>query len=166
MDAGKDDCALYQSDSKNVMERLNRLFESLKLRPIAVEDHAVGSTALDYGLVDYSLVRRLVFAFLYRPYSPGPLSATALAHAIAAADAGDGRPFWELQKTREERFLCECAGTAKPTRVASGAEMGLAVACSDGDAVEDSLDELRMHFEKLAQTSSFADMWTHRVRCA
>lgn len=167
VEAGPDVCALYKSDSSAVKARIDAVFANLKNRPLAVEGSgAPGSTPVDYGLVDYSVVRRLVFNFLYRPYSPGPLNATALAGALAAAEGGDGGPFWELQKARENAFLCECTSAPKPPRVADGAEVGLAVACGDGDVVGDSLEELQVHFDAVGKTSSFADMWTHRVRCS
>lgn len=160
--AGPDQCALYNPDAFSVRSTIDSVFAKLKLRPLFVESTDPG----EYGLVDVSIARRIVFNFLYRPYGTGAVSATQLAHALASADKGDGRPFWDLQKVREDSFVDDCSTAPKPPRVASGGEMGLAVACGDGDVVEDSLEALQAHFDEVGKTSSFVDNWTHRIRCS
>jgi hypothetical protein len=166
VNAGPKACALHEKDPHAIDTRITATLERLKRQPLAVTHMKNESEVLDYGIVDYSLVRRLMFAFLYRPYSAGPLNGTALATALAAAERGDGWPFWELQRSREVRLPCDCSTGSRPPRVADGAEMGLAVACSDGEEVNDSLEELKDHFEMVGKTSKFVDMWTHRVRCS
>jgi hypothetical protein len=140
----------------------------LKKRPLAVPavNDTIG-TSTDYGLVDYQAARRVVFQWLYKPYT----AAHTVAAALAATEAGDGRPLWELSKSALLDYHCDC-GSKRPddggpsVRSQVGREKTLAIACSDGDVVEDSLDELQEHYEGMAKDSAFAEMWSMRLSCS
>ncbi len=166
-EAGPEVCALHENSAAKIKLRLNSLYESLKRNPIAVPAKGSDFTAGDYGLVDYALVRRLIFGFLYSPY-PGVKEAgitpSALASALAAAETGNGVPLWDLQKNDAAQFKCECSSGAKTIPNTNGATA--AIACGDGDAVEDSVEALQAHYEKMSQDSMFAELWTDtRARC-
>ncbi|PSS36784.1 hypothetical protein PHLCEN_2v1415 [Hermanssonia centrifuga] len=165
-EAGPEACALHESSAEKIKSRLNSLYESLKYSPIPVSAKGSDFTAADYGLVDYALVRKLIFGFLYAPYPgmrPGGVTPSALASALAAAENGNGLPLWDLQKNGTEQFKCKCGGGANPVPRTDGATV--AIACGEGDVVEDSIEELQAHYEKMSQDSTFAELWTVHASC-
>lgn len=162
-DAGPDDCALYESSPAKVAARVDNLFAKLKTQPIAVPLPHNSTGAPSYGVVDYALVRGLVFGFLYKPMNNGTTSAASLARILAAADKGDGLLAWNANKDAQPQLKCECPGA--PALPAMGSATH-AIACSDGDPVDDSVEQLQELYEKMAKDSSFADMWGLRVSCS
>jgi hypothetical protein len=168
--AGPDNCELYDLTTDKILDRLEKLYAALKARPIPITP--LGSSTdvgLDYGVLDYGIVRRVIFRFLFKPFAPGPLNATALAGALATAEKGDGRPMWTLyHKSLQQPALdCQCGVPPPPRRpFSTGTEANLAVACSEGDVVADSLAELHTHFERMAKMSSFAELWHRRIECS
>lgn len=167
--AGPDRCALYDSTTKKVEARLNVLLESLKRRPLAVSLDVDHRSSTDYGLVDYELVRRLLFDFIYNPYAdasimPGAHAAPLLASALHEAEKGNGWPLWDAYKSKDISFHCQCPGsTSVPAQ--KGLEHTLAILCGDGDEVKDSIEELEDFQARMAETSTFAELWTLRARC-
>lgn len=167
-EAGPKECALYEDSKEKVAARVDNLFAKLKTNPIPVPLPSNSTSATDYGIVDYGLVRGIVFQFLYKPYNSGAsanrtISATKLAKALAAADNGDGLPLWDLQKAGRPSLKCECPGAPKSAPLGSA---HLAIMCTDGEPVTDTLEELREHYEAMVKYSSFADVWAARVGCA
>jgi hypothetical protein len=166
--AGPDACALYKVTADAVQSRTEKIFAALKERPIAVTAPSnTSSSHLEYGLVDYRMAKSTVFKFLYAPYRGISLSvnSTVLAAVLAAAEARDGRPLWDVNKGKLVELKCECDKSATPPALA-GRETTLAIACSDGDVVADSLDELQTHYEGMAEFSDFAELWDMRVSCS
>lgn len=150
-----------------MLNRINVLFDSLKRRPIAVP---INSTSPDadaaYGLVDYKIARSIVFDFLGTPYDSlfsGALSASSLASALTAAESDDGLPLFRLWN--EDRFTCACTPDGPTPNREDLESVATAIACGDGDVVEDSVEDLQVVFDELAKTSSFADIWPMRARC-
>jgi hypothetical protein len=173
VDAGPDECALHNSDAAGVKERVDSIFAALKSRPIPIharKNSTVTSDMADYGLVDYRMARSLTFRFLYAPYGSKGLDAAALSRALAATETGDGRSLWDLAaRVRQKEFRCNCDQDEdkEETRQAQMDREGtLAIACSDGDVVNDSLEELQNHYEGMAKMSSFAELWNIRITCA
>ena len=162
-DAGPDECALYESSPAKVAARVENLFAKLKTRPIAVTLPRNSTGVPDYGVVDYGLVRGLVFAFLFEPMGHGTMTAGTMARILASADHGDGLPAWNAQKDALPQLKCECPSAPALPAMGDGS---YAIACSDGDPVNDSLEELQERYEKMAKDSSFADMWGLRVACS
>lgn len=166
-DAGPNKCALYEDSKEGVATRVENIFAKLKTNPIAVPLSSNSKSVTDYGVVDYGLVRNLVFHYLYRPTglgsTPTPtISASKLAEMLAALDDGNGLPAWNLQKAGRPTLKCDCSGK---TVVPLG-DARIAIACSDGEPVTDTVEELQRHYEAVAQYSSFADIWTARTSCA
>jgi pimeloyl-ACP methyl ester carboxylesterase len=166
--AGPDACALHMSTADEVQTRTQKIFAGLKQRPIPVVAPVNTTSAqLEYGLVDYKMARSLVFTFLYGPYSntPRAVNATVLATVLAGAEARNGRPLWDVNKATLTELKCGCDKSGTPVNMV-GRETGLAVACSDGDVVEDSIDELQTQYEGMAKFSDFAELWGMRVSCS
>jgi hypothetical protein len=166
--AGPKGCALYDASTDLISARLENLYTSLKQRPIPIFPPAdkIDSklASIDYGTLDYGFTRRVIFGFLYQPFL-SPLNATALASALSAAEKGDGYPMWQLHKEAQPEFDCKC-GTPSATRPASGRQLLEAIACSDGDTVDDSFEDLYKHYARMASDSSFAEWWWMRLECS
>jgi hypothetical protein len=116
-------------------------------------------------LVDYGMARQVVFQYLYGPYGSRGMNASTAAAALAATEVRNGRPLLDLAKSLRAEFKCEC-GKDGARQDLSGRESTFAIACSDGDDVEDSVEELHAHYEKMAKFSSFAELWSVRVQCS
>jgi hypothetical protein len=156
--AGPDSCALFAPDPAAIKARVDALFASLKVKPIVVPVTSNATDGpLDYGLLDYNVVRRSFGNYFYNPFT----NASAMAAALAAAEQGDGRPFWELVPVLD--VIEQCASGAGTQ---NALETLAAIACTDGDPVSDSLEDLNIWYEQLAATSSFADLLYVHVACA
>jgi hypothetical protein len=166
--AGPTGCALYSSTADEVFLRVQALLTSLKTRPIAVLPPAESTATLvdpsSYGIIDYGTVRGFLFSWLYKPLSAG-LPAKKLASMLAALELGDGAPLWEVLKAGQPTFSCECPAKE---RIANLMDANSAIACGDGDVVEDSLKELQEHYERMdREFGSWADLLAiGRVRCS
>jgi hypothetical protein len=167
-EAGPDACALYETTVDAVESRVENIFAKLKARPIPVYAPAAtkSTSSVNYGLTDYAVARNIVFQFLYGPYGSRGHNATAVANGLAAAEKGDGRPLWDLTKDSLTDFKCECGKDEPGTEPIGGRETTLAIACSDGDVVDDGVEELQAHYEEMAKQSSFAELWNIRIQCA
>jgi hypothetical protein len=168
VEAGPDACALHETTVDAVESRVENIFAKLKARPIPVYAPAAtkSTSSVNYGLTDYAIARNIVFQFLHSPYGDLGHNATAVANGLAAAERGDGRPLWDLTKDTLTDFKCECGKDEPATKRLGGRETTLAIACSDGDVVDDNVDELQMHHEEMAKQSSFAELWDMRIQCA
>jgi hypothetical protein len=161
-EAGPAACALHEPTAEAVKARTDKIFDSIKAHPIALLSNSNGTSASDYGILDYRIVRGLVLLYLYSPYS---IAAPALARALAGIEHGNGKPFFDFASALIQGvdFKCDCGMEQSPLVFP---EALLAVACSDGDVVDDSLEELQKHYEGMANSSSFAELWDIRIRCS
>jgi hypothetical protein len=170
-EAGPEACALYAPDAAGVKVRADAIFAKLKKGPLPVlpaKNATHTSNGANYGLVDYAMARGLVFKFLYSPYGKKGMNAALVVSALAAVEKGDGRPLWDLASVyRTKDFKCECDKDKDTEPQAQlREESALAIACSDGDVVDDSIVELQAHYEDMAKMSGFAELWDLRINCA
>lgn len=162
VEAGPKLCGLYESTAEKVQARYENILTNLKRRPLAVPTIGQDSTAIDYGVIDYTLVKSLVFLFLYSPYARAPDASSVASHLsfrLSAVEKGDGLPLWNAIKYGLPRFECTRGLHATLLPVAT-----YVIACGDGKAVNDSVDELEEFFYEL--NSTFADVWPIRARCS
>ncbi|KAJ3539136.1 hypothetical protein NM688_g6410 [Phlebia brevispora] len=164
IEAGPELCALYDSSAAKIKERVMRLLASIQKEPIPVVASTTLSSPTEYGIVDYALALRVLFVFLYFPYHTFAQTAPAtdLAFALASAEKGDGVPLWNLQAAYIVQFKCSCSPAPPlPQPIATTAIM-----CSDGDPVEESIEEMQTLLDKIARDSMFAPLWPLHVVCA
>ncbi|KAJ7083181.1 TAP-like protein-domain-containing protein [Mycena belliarum] len=150
--AGSDGCALFSPTAGEISEKVNKLYASLRERPIPVR------TNVSFGLVDYSMMRRVIFSSLYSPYAAFP----RLARALADLAAGNATALFKIGKAR----TFECACDESPYRFEPVGEAGIAVRCNDGKRISGAYEDIVDHYRKLGETSTWADMWEHtRMSC-
>lgn len=162
VEAGPKLCGLYESTAEKVQARYENILTNLKRRPLAVPTIGQDSTAIDYGVIDYTLVKSLVFLFLYSPYARAPDASSVASHLsfrLSEVEKGEGLPLWNAIKYGLPRFECTRGPHATLVPVAT-----YVIACGDGKAVNDSVDELEEFFYEL--NSTFADVWPIRARCS
>jgi hypothetical protein len=147
--AGPEKCGLHASSGTAVLSRIQRIFDSLKARPIPV---VTGHGSADYGLVDYGMVRRTFVEFLYQPFA---ISAQNISMMLAGLEKGDGSLFWQNQI--DSRNFLQCTDDPK---------LPQDIACSDADPVSDSIPMLETWYKNNAKLSRFADVWPYRIMCA
>lgn len=168
--AGRRRCALHEPTARLVEVRLDRIFATLKKRPLAVPPlDSDRDDRLGYGIVDYAAARQLVFRFMFSPYlGVGRASPTAaeLASALAAVERGDGRPLWILQQPAQQTFRCDCSGDDEQPLTTPDDPSARAIACGEAGLYLDTVHELEAHYNRMAEGSSYADVWPNRrARC-
>jgi pimeloyl-ACP methyl ester carboxylesterase len=157
--AGPMACAIHDKSPDAIKTRVDRTLERLKVQPLAA---SAGDSPgpLDYGVVDYGLVKNALLGYLYRPYDNAP----AIASILAALEQGDANPMWQLFKATQEVTQCSAGHDAE--RAQLGLEPLNAIRCSDGAPVNDTLEQLQEWFEGNEKKSSFAGSFPVRVQCA
>ncbi|KAJ7152395.1 Alpha/Beta hydrolase protein [Mycena filopes] len=149
--AGPSLCAFYESTANKIATRLATLTDGLRTQPVPV------ITSHGYALVDYSLLRSVIFNALYTPYSSFP----PLAQALALLEGGNGTALYAM--LGDVPFECDCANdTASFTD--NGAEAAPAVECGDAVPVKDSIGQLTEFYENAARTSQFVEFFLAGIR--
>ncbi|PVG01812.1 alpha/beta-hydrolase [Serendipita vermifera] len=151
-----EECALHESTAGKVKERYLRLERSLDEHPVVVHMDAY------MGLIHKKFVKYIMFLGLYTPYNiMKPLFET-----FKDLEAGDGVPLLRLLLgVVNPKLPCNC--DSKPPPRIGGEESQSGIMCSDAqDILDDDAVAMQDHFEKLANISHFADIWsTLRYRC-
>lgn len=165
-EAGPKLCSLHDSSASKIKDRFLSLFNSLKTSPMPVAATSLLASPSEYGIVDYALALRVVFAFTYGPYASPVRTFTpaVLASALAAAEKGDPVPLWNLDKNNTIEFKCSC-GPSSPVPFLRG-DATAAISCTDGDPVEDTTEELQAVYDTLIADSMFGPLWSARARCS
>ncbi|KAJ7608506.1 TAP-like protein-domain-containing protein [Mycena polygramma] len=149
--AGPRGCAFFSPTSEAILENLEKIYASLRKRPIPVW------TKSSFGVVDYSRLRWTIFRSLYQPYAKFP----KLAQALADLSIGDGTALFEILESPP--FECECDPSAYGFEsVSDGVD---AVLCNDGKQISPDYEDFMAHHEKVAKLSQWADMWPPRMAC-
>ncbi|KAJ7240020.1 Alpha/Beta hydrolase protein, partial [Mycena rebaudengoi] len=143
--AGPDTCAFYAPTADALMEKVNRIYDSIRLRPIPVR------TNTSYGLVDYSLLRNVIFDSLFSPYA----TFVPLARALADLNEGNGTALFSMAETPS--FKCECDSLEYSFDLNPEAET--AVLCNDGKQIPSTYEDAEKHYLEMSKTSSWADVW-------
>ncbi|KIP02216.1 hypothetical protein PHLGIDRAFT_305697 [Phlebiopsis gigantea 11061_1 CR5-6] len=170
VDAGPDICPLYEPTVARVHTRITDIFTSLQRRPLPV--HSDAANPHGYGLVDYRTARLALFYFLYGPYARGGQSHPAMrvAHALAAAERGDGAPLSAFDASRELPLHCECPvpGQPAPPPAVDTPDTMAAIICADaaGQRLNDTVQDLEAHFHAMLETSEFAPAWPFGAWCS
>ena len=74
------------------------------------------------------------------------------------ADLEDGKELLIIPN----KLQCSCG---RPTYIPQGFAPLAAIGCGDGAEISDSIDELEIYYAKLAEQSSFADVWPVHALC-
>jgi hypothetical protein len=133
------------SQPADIKRNLNALYERLQVEPVVVNANTL------YGVVDYTLVRSLVFSSLYNPYD----SFKPLADALAQLAAGNGTAMLSLRPPQ----VPNCSSDPHERDWERVDEGFATVACNDGDAASGSIKGLEEHHKKLLEVTEFADVW-------
>lgn len=161
VDAGSHVCPVYESTSGEIHARVHRLLASLKVKPISFYDAETGT----YGIVDYATAKRTIFTVLFAPHALGKI----LLSALADLEQGHSQSLFQLSEMNVAQGLvtdaCACPAAPRETWSVNTRENSLAIACGDGDVVTDDVDALREYYDKMAESSMFAETWWFRTGC-
>ncbi|KAJ7159601.1 Alpha/Beta hydrolase protein [Mycena filopes] len=157
--AGPSLCAFYESTATKIAARLATLTDTLRTQPIpAITSHG-------YALVDYSLLRMVIFNSLYMPFMYFP----PLAQALALLERGNGTALYDLfeELSGDVPFECDCNANNTAPFTTNGAEAAIAVQCGDAVPVNDSIGQLTEFYQNAARTSQFVEFFVgaNRVSC-
>jgi len=158
--AGPHGCAFHAPTPGAISQKLERILESLYEQPIPVQ------TEGSYGIVDYSMLKMLLFNSLYQPYALFPL----LARALSDLEKGDATKVFGLatllQFPGTKQLHCSCDGSPNPFSD-NGFEAQTAIICTDGEKIQNTLEDSQNHYEKLARQSKWAEIWANiRIGCS
>lgn len=164
VDAGLLACPLYAPTANEVGVRIEHILESLRTDPISFYD----PSSKQYGLVDYSLVKRALFAAMYTPENFSSFLFIALAHLevgeVAMIWAISGQGF--VHDLITQPCSCPAPDSGERDNLTGGWDAMFAIACGDAEEVGGDVKELRRNFEKLSKQSVFADCWGVQVSCS
>ncbi|KAF7370114.1 Abhydrolase-4 domain-containing protein [Mycena sanguinolenta] len=150
--AGPAGCALHAPTAAEIIEKVDKVYASLRKRPIPVQ------TDTSSGLVDWSMVRATIFASLYSPYAMFP----TLARILADLHEGNGTTLFKLLE--QPAFQCACDPAQYQFERLLDATSG--IICNDGERVSPAYEDLVGHYGRLSETSSWADVWERpRMPC-
>ena len=152
-EAGPEDCKFWAPTPKDIERNITALYDAIRSKPIPMK------TEKSYGLLDYEMLRSVIFRALYSPYA----TFAGLAEDLAALAAGDGTGIFD--KVSQPPYQCDC----DPSRHQFDqlVDATFAVACNDGDDVPRDLESAKQYFEMLSNASSWADKWAGiRLGCA
>ncbi|KAI0441623.1 hypothetical protein F4803DRAFT_408742 [Xylaria telfairii] len=159
--AGRDGCDFYAEAPKLIEQRLERLLGKIRKHPILVTAGGTISASRSSipQLVTWSHVRRLTSAALYRPI----LLFKKYATVLAALEAGDGRPFYNLNNNLyqpEDPAPSICSANVIPPDLprleAGNSEAFPAIMCSDLPPINNAVDEFVDFAQKLGEISKSA----------
>ncbi|KAF9562407.1 hypothetical protein CPC08DRAFT_663222 [Agrocybe pediades] len=151
-EAGPEECDFWAPSADDIRKNLTSIYDTLRSRPIPV------NTGKGYGLVDYALVRGLVFRSLYSPFA----SFRPLATALAALAAGDASLTFDAAFVPPTKCSCD-PSDGLFTNVVDAQN---AVLCNDGPDVPGDLASTEEYFDLISQTSQWGEIWASiRLGC-
>lgn len=149
---GPEECSFYAPSPSQIEQRLDTLLEIIRIHPVIVPAPPNGGRP---ELVTFSNLRRMIASALYRPLIIFP----PLAEALAALEAGDGKPFIALSGQSDgDPSLCESyPGPSPEFRDAEGSEdASVAILCSDAAPLNMTAEEFGAYTDVLAKKSKSA----------
>ncbi|KAH7106254.1 alpha/beta-hydrolase, partial [Auriculariales sp. MPI-PUGE-AT-0066] len=149
-------CPLYEPSAAAVKQRYLRIVDAIHEQPLAV---LADDSPDRYGLVDYSMVRKVIFTSLNSPYRLFP----RLSQALRDMEVGDGRAMYALSGRDDSEWRCKCSSDGA---LIGSIEATRAILCGDGAVVNDTISELREHMQRVHDLTTFADMMYVRVWCS
>ncbi|KAF7305207.1 AB hydrolase-1 domain-containing protein [Mycena kentingensis (nom. inval.)] len=157
---GPSACAFAPSTNSTahaVAARLSALTDAVRAKPVP----AFTSAGAGYGLVDYSMLREMIFSTLYTPYAGFPL----LAQALADLERGDGSALFSLGNPIPP-FDCDSPGSnsTTPSTIDNVGAAGEAIRCGDAVEVHDTIAQLNAFYHSAAKVSQFAEFFVGRSR--
>lgn len=156
------ECAMYAPTAMAIHTRVESILTKLRTDPVPFYNPDTDA----YGSVDYSLVRRTMFTVLYSPVATGPM----FFRALAQLEQGDAELLWlitgsgYMQSLITQRCVCPASSISEqvPSVVPS-----FAIACGDaGNQLHTGIAQLRKDYEKMTESSSFAECWGMRMGCS
>ncbi|KAH8079799.1 TAP-like protein-domain-containing protein [Cristinia sonorae] len=161
-DVGALACPIHEFDADKIHARVQGLLKKLRMTPVTFYNDTTGL----YGQVDYSVVIRVIFNMLYKPYS----KAQEVFAAISQLERGDAEPIFKLSERATAQGLlteqCSCPLASDDFWGPSGRENLLAIACGDAGPIHRDIDSLKRYFDDMATTSMFAEAWWPHIGCA
>jgi hypothetical protein len=165
VEAGPDECAIHESSASQVETRVEAIFDSLKLNPIAVSN---GTQPGEYGIIDYGLMRRVMLDFLYGPFGNAEgTTGKVISQLFYDLEQGENStslaaqllPYIDLSQCLTGEFV-------QQDRAGWGGLATMTIACSDGSVDNYSQPKIRDWFESLKRDSSYADVFNTMITCA
>ncbi|KAF7331315.1 Cytochrome P450 [Mycena kentingensis (nom. inval.)] len=147
--AGRALCAFHAPTPSEILANIDALGASLRAAPIPVN---AGAT---YGLVDFSLLRGVIFNALYKPHALFP----GLAQALADLRDGNATTIWTMSAQIAPASVAPADACGAEDPFESVTEAIWAIACNDGARIPSGYAEFAAHYQRLVRTSSFADNW-------
>lgn len=159
VEVGPTICPIYERTVSQVWDRVDKLLQRLKTRPVTF--YNVSSNV--YGEVDYSVVKYAIFSSLFKLHGTG----RKLTLALADLEKGNAQTIYDLASKKIDlgAFSCDCS-TEPSCPFAHGSDINLAISCSDGPPVNYTMKQLHEFYEKTSLVSTFAEVMTRRIGCS
>ena len=155
--AGPAKCPFYEPNVSDIQARIDKLLNRLRVAPISVQATRDGWQEI----IDYAMLRQVLFMTLYHPHNMG----ARLTRALAELEQGNGSLIYAGSPRRAWNDLLTC-NCREDNSFDAFYDKSTAISCGDAHYSPDNLDELRDAYEEMAHTSTFAEVWPERMFCA
>ncbi|KAK0228236.1 TAP-like protein-domain-containing protein [Armillaria fumosa] len=154
-EAGPQNCPFYADSPKAISNRLNALYESIRVNPIPVKLES------SYGILDYPRLRAAIFRSLYVPQIAYPY----LAQALVDLELGNGTLLFNMIQKSSEVFECSCDSSV--TALAPVVDSQMAIMCNDGAPVPRNLEAAQSYYDRMTEAFDWGSMWAGlRISCS
>lgn len=156
-----DPCPLKEDSAELVAARVDKLLSKIKEEPIPVYITQLGA----YGVVDYAMVRAQIFLTLYTTHGSGGRTLMLL---LSELERGDGTLIYQRSQrwATESLLSCTCPASGEEQYIWEGSVPTIAIGCGDAAPIKRTLSEAHAFYDKMAENSTFTDMWPIHLGCA
>ncbi|KAJ7598664.1 hypothetical protein C8J56DRAFT_1000238 [Mycena floridula] len=148
--AGPSLCGYHASSPAQIAENLEALYDKIRLGPLPVNNGSM------YGLVDYSLLRAVIFRSLYKPYT----TFMTLAAALRDLETGDGTALYKMGY--QDPFECSCNSEGAVDHI-QRPETTTTVICNDALNSNYTFEESLEVVQENMEFSPWFDLWSATI---
>lgn len=153
---GPKECPMHEETAGLIAERVDRILTKIREEPIPFLTIGRGGVFREsYGLIDYSRVKGWIFSLLYTTHGGGKFLMSILAQLERGVMV-------DIDGGLDPLFACHCS---EPDLPWDGNTHSLAIACGDAPPNDETLEESRALYDKMAQNTSFSDVWPIHLYC-
>ena len=156
--AGPEECPLHEETAELIAKRVDRLLDRIKVEPIPYYNPG-GPSGDTYGVIDYALVKGMIFDTLYNTHGGGRLLLVTLSKL-------EKQDLLFAYRYIDSLFQCECPESGKKSLPWQYMTPTYGIACGDAEPIDETMEDAVALYEKIAQNTTFADTWPLHLFCS
>ena len=158
MHAGPEKCPLYEHKAELIAKRVDKLLAKIKVEPIPFFTPG-GPLGASYGMIDYTLIKSLIFGALYATHVSG-------ARLLLLLSRIEKQYPVFIHRFTDFLLRCECPESGKADSPWQVTIPTFGIACGDAAPIDETLEDAIALYEKMAQNTTFSDSWPIHLYCS